>query len=232
MLLGKTPPVEGLPKSVSSLTPPTDDAHRGAPRKDAAELRHPSFFLNRELTWLNFNHRVLHEAEDRRNPLLERVKFLSIVGSNLDDPVKQVSSALAELDAVPQTRLVRKSSLYRTSPVGHAEQPDFVNAVALLETRLPARALLDLLLATERAFGRVRPDGERWGPRTLDLDLLLYGDAVIDEPGLRVPHPHLHERAFALLPLAEIAPDALIPGIGPVAEIAAGMAAGGIEALP
>jgi len=97
---------------------------------------------------------------------------------------------------------------------------------------MPARELLDALLAIERSFGRVRLDGERWGPRTLDLDLLLFGDAVIDEPGLRVPHPHLHERAFALLPLAEIAPQLAIPGIGSVASIAAGMAADGIEALP
>jgi 2-amino-4-hydroxy-6-hydroxymethyldihydropteridine diphosphokinase len=128
--------------------------------------------------------------------------------------------------------LLRASRLYRTPAWGRTEQPDFINAVALVETGLPARELLDGLLAIERAFGRVRLDGERWGPRTLDLDLLLFGDAVIDEPGLRVPHPHLHERAFALLPLAEIAPQLAIPGIGNVAAVAAGMAADGIEALP
>jgi 2-amino-4-hydroxy-6-hydroxymethyldihydropteridine diphosphokinase len=154
------------------------------------------------------------------------------LGANLGDAPATLRAAIAALARLPDSEFLRASRLYRTPAWGRTEQPDFVNAVALLETRLPARALLDLLLATERAFGRVRPDGERWGSRTLDLDLLLYGDAVIDEPGLRVPHPHLHERAFALLPLAEIAPDALIPGIGPVAEIAAGMAAGGIEALP
>jgi 2-amino-4-hydroxy-6-hydroxymethyldihydropteridine diphosphokinase len=91
----------------------------------------------------------------------------------------------------------------------------------LLQTRLDARDLLDALLGIERRFGRDREQGERWGPRTLDLDLLLYGDAAIDEPGLRVPHPHLHERAFALLPLAEIAPDLPVPGRGPVAGLLA-----------
>ena len=111
-------------------------------------------------------------------------------------------------------------------------QPDFINAVAVLETALPARDLLDALLDIERACGRVRIDGERWGPRTLDLDVLLYGDAIIDEPGLRVPHPHLHERAFALLPLLDAWPDAVIPGIGPARECAAAMAVDGIEPLP
>ena len=94
------------------------------------------------------------------------------------------------------------------------QQPDFINAVVMLETRLGAPALLESLFVIERQHGRVREAEQRWGPRTLDLDLLLYGDAVIDEPGLRVPHPHLHERAFALLPLLEIAADVEIPGRG------------------
>ena len=128
--------------------------------------------------------------------------------------------------------MLRASRLYRTPAWGRTEQPDFINAVVLVETAVPARELLDALLAIERDFGRVRVDGERWGPRTLDLDLLRFGDAVIDEPGLRVPHPHRHERAFALLPLVEIAPQLVIPGIGNVAAIAADMAADGIEALP
>jgi 2-amino-4-hydroxy-6-hydroxymethyldihydropteridine diphosphokinase len=98
-------------------------------------------------------------------------------------------------------------------------QPDFVNAAALLDTTLEPRALLDALLGIERAFGRERR--ERWGPRTLDLDLLLYADAVIDVPGLHVPHPHLHERAFVLRPLADIAPDAMVPGQGWVADLLA-----------
>lgn len=153
------------------------------------------------------------------------------LGANLGDPGASVREALRELDALPQTRLLRASRLYRTRAWGVQAQPDFVNAVAMLETGLAARTLLDELLAIERAHGRDRDAETRWGPRTLDLDLLLHGDAVIDEPGLRVPHPHLHERAFALLPLAEIAPDAQIPGIGAARVAAAAMADDGIEAI-
>lgn len=154
------------------------------------------------------------------------------LGANLGEAVATLRDAIDELARLPDTELLRASRLYRTPAWGRTEQPDFINAVALVETGMPARELLDALLAIERSFGRVRLDGESWGPRTLDLDLLLFGDAVIDEPGLRVPHPHLHERAFALLPLAEIASQLAIPGIGSVASIAAGMAADGIEALP
>lgn len=154
------------------------------------------------------------------------------LGANLGDAAATLRDALAEIARLPGIELLRASRLYRTPAWGRTEQPDFINAVALVDTTMPARELLDALLAIERSFGRVRLDGERWGPRTLDLDLLLLGDAVIDEPGLRVPHPHLHERAFALLPLAEIASQLAIPGIGSVAVIAAGMAADGIEALP
>ena len=137
------------------------------------------------------------------------------LGGNVGDAAAILHAALQELDRLPRTRLVRASKLYRTPAWGVVEQADFVNAVALLETGLSPRDLLDGLLDTERAFGRERQAGERWGPRVLDLDLLLYDSAVIDEPGLHVPHPHLHERAFALLPLVEISPDAFIPGIGP-----------------
>ena len=154
------------------------------------------------------------------------------LGANLGDAARTLRDAIEALDTLPWTRLVQASRLYRTPAWGVTDQPDFINAVALLDTTLSARGLLDALLAVERDFVRVRIEGERWGPRTLDLDLLLYGDVVIDEPGLRVPHPHLHERAFALLPLAEVAPDTVIPGIGTVAVIAAGMAADGVEALP
>ena len=135
------------------------------------------------------------------------------------------------MDELPGTQLLRVSRRYRTPAWGMVAQPDFLNAVALLETELPARGLLEALLAIERAHGRDRASETRWGPRTLDLDLLLYGDAVIDEPGLRVPHPHLHERAFALRPMLEIAPDAAIPGHGLVRELPAAMAADGIEAV-
>ena len=154
------------------------------------------------------------------------------LGANLGDAAGSVRAAIDALAGLPATTLQAASRFYRTPAWGVTAQPDFINAVALVETALPPRDLLDALLAIERSFGRTRLDGERWGPRTLDLDLLLHGDATIDEPGLRVPHPHLHERAFALLPLAEIAPEAEIPGIGMVGKLAAGMAVDGIEALP
>ncbi|WP_238333352.1 2-amino-4-hydroxy-6-hydroxymethyldihydropteridine diphosphokinase [Luteimonas marina] len=156
------------------------------------------------------------------------------LGGNVGDVAHALSQALAALDTLPRTRLLRASRFYRTPAWGRREQPDFINAAATLETALSARELLDGLLDIERRFGRERAaDGsDRWGPRTLDLDLLLHGGAVIDEPGLRVPHPHLHERAFALLPLADIALDAVIPGVGTVAQALAALDAGGIEALP
>ena len=136
------------------------------------------------------------------------------LGANLGDASGTLRQAVIALGQREDVAVRRMSRCYRTPAWGREDQPDFVNAVALLETRLSPRALLDLLLAVEADFGRHRIDGERWGPRTLDLDLLLYGDAVIDEPGLRVPHPHLHERAFALVPLLEVMPDARIPGYG------------------
>jgi 2-amino-4-hydroxy-6-hydroxymethyldihydropteridine diphosphokinase len=154
------------------------------------------------------------------------------LGANLGDARASVRGALGMLDLLPSTRLLRTSRLYRTAAWGQTGQPDFINAVVLLETTLGARALLDRLLAIERDFGRIRTSEDRWGPRTLDLDLLLFGDSVIDEPGLQVPHPHLHERAFALLPLAEIAPELTIPGLATVGELARVMASDGIEALP
>lgn len=153
------------------------------------------------------------------------------LGANLGDAAASVREALRELDRLPDSRLLRASRLYRTRAWGLEAQPDFINAVAMLETRLGARMLLDELLAIERAHGRDREAATRWGPRTLDLDLLLYGDLVLDEPGLRVPHPHLHERAFALLPLAEVAPDAIVPGAGRVRDLAEASAAGGVQAL-
>ena len=121
------------------------------------------------------------------------------LGANLGAAACTLEQAFAELGRLPRSRLLRASRLYRTRAWGRTDQPDFINAVALVETELAAPDLLQALLAIERGFGRERPAGERWGPRTLDLDLLLFGDAVIDQPGLRVPHPHLHERAFALL---------------------------------
>jgi 2-amino-4-hydroxy-6-hydroxymethyldihydropteridine diphosphokinase len=126
------------------------------------------------------------------------------IGSNLDDPRAHVTSALDELDRLPHTRVVRKSSLYRSAPVGYAAQPDFVNAVAQLETGLPAQRLLDELQQIEARHGRTRSFAN--APRTLDLDLLLFGNLELRTPALTVPHPRMHERAFVLQPLLEIAP--------------------------
>jgi len=150
------------------------------------------------------------------------------LGSNLEDPVSQVRRAFDELAALRDTRLVARSRLYRTPAIG-PPQPDYVNAVVLLETRLDAEPLFDALLAIEAAHGRVR--AERWGPRTLDLDLLVYGDAVIDAPRLRVPHPRLAERAFVLAPLAEVAPGLVVPGLGRVGELSAACPGDGILPL-
>jgi 2-amino-4-hydroxy-6-hydroxymethyldihydropteridine diphosphokinase len=136
------------------------------------------------------------------------------LGANLGDAVATVGHAMQALDRWPGIALQAASRLYRTPAWGREDQPDFINAVARVQTRLAAPALLQALLAIEADFGRHRKDGERWGPRTLDLDLLLYGDAVIDLPGLRVPHPYLHARAFALVPLLEIDPSIRIPGYG------------------
>ena len=153
------------------------------------------------------------------------------LGANLGDPVAAVRAAIGALARLPGTRLGAVSGLYRTPAWGVTEQDDFINAVAMLETALEPHALLDALLAVERDAGRDRTAATRWGPRTLDLDLLLYGDRTVDEPGLRVPHPHLHERAFALVPLVEIAPDAVIPGVGTAREALARMASGEVQGL-
>lgn len=126
------------------------------------------------------------------------------IGSNLEDPVRQVREAFAELDTLPHTRLVTKSSLYRSAPAGFVGQPDFVNAVAQLETGLPAERLLAELQDIETRHGRTRSFPN--APRTLDLDLLLYGDAALSLPALTIPHPRMHERAFVLKPLLEISP--------------------------
>ena len=143
------------------------------------------------------------------------IAFIAL-GSNLDKPESKVRLGLAALAGLPQVQLVAASSLYRSAALGHADQPDFVNAVAQLSTGLAPRALLAALLAIERRCGRER--SFRNAPRTLDLDLLLYNAQSIAEPGLAVPHPRMHERAFVLAPLLEIAPACVIPGRGPAAE--------------
>jgi 2-amino-4-hydroxy-6-hydroxymethyldihydropteridine diphosphokinase len=151
------------------------------------------------------------------------------LGANLGDPAATVKAAFAALANLPESRILHCSSLYRTAPVGLAEQPDFVNAVAELETELAPEALLDALLEVEQRFGRVR--SERNGPRTLDLDLLLYNDQFVDLPRLTLPHPRLHLRAFVLQPLAEIAPNLVIPGRGTVAAWLPAVANQGIVKL-
>lgn len=141
------------------------------------------------------------------------------IGANLGDPVAQILQACVRLERdLPETRLVARSRLYRNPPMGPQDQPDYVNAVAWLRTRLEPGDLLAELQSIERALGRHR-DGTRWGPRRLDLDILLYGERVIDRPGLQVPHPGITERDFVLLPLRELAPDLEIPGRGPVASL-------------
>ena len=140
------------------------------------------------------------------------------LGSNLDDPVQQLKSAIQALNSLPHDGEMKISPMYQTQPVGPQEQPDFVNAVVGLKTSLSAIQLLDELQAIERAQHRERTS-ERWGPRTLDLDLLMYGDEVIDNERLQVPHPRLHERAFVLLPLSDIAHELDIPGAGKLNEM-------------
>lgn len=152
------------------------------------------------------------------------------LGGNLGDARTRVLSAFDALARIPSTRLLRHSRLYRTPPWGVADQPAFINAVAELETRLLPRELLDALLGIERANGR-RRGAERWGPRTLDLDLLAYGDRRCDEPGLTLPHPRIGERAFVLVPLAEIAADLCVPGMGRVRDLLAQVDAAGCEPI-
>ncbi|MFA5082161.1 MAG: 2-amino-4-hydroxy-6-hydroxymethyldihydropteridine diphosphokinase [Hydrogenophilaceae bacterium] len=151
------------------------------------------------------------------------------LGANLDDPVRQIETAIGELATLAGTRLLDRSGLYASAPSGYADQPDYVNAVAKLDTELTPRALLEQLLELERQHGRERIF--RNSPRTLDLDILLYDDLRLDEPGLHVPHPRMHERAFVLLPLAEIDPEAVLPGHGPVVDALAGVVRNSVRLL-
>jgi 2-amino-4-hydroxy-6-hydroxymethyldihydropteridine diphosphokinase len=155
------------------------------------------------------------------------------IGGNLGDVAGAIARAFEALDSMPGTRLLNRSRLYRTPAWGMTAQPDFINAAAVVSTCLSAPALLEELLRIERTAGRDRvAQSGRWGPRTLDLDLLLYAEALIELPGLRVPHPHLHERAFVLVPLAEIAADAIVPGYGRIGDLLASVDAIGIDPLP
>jgi len=140
------------------------------------------------------------------------------LGSNLHGPARQIEVAFRLLGKIPATRVVKQSSLYRSVPFGGVEQPDFVNAAAFLLTQLTAPELLRELQRIETERGRDR-GGVRWGPRVLDLDLLVYSNRTIDEPGLSVPHPGIGERNFVLLPLREVAPEIDIPGLGRLSEL-------------
>jgi 2-amino-4-hydroxy-6-hydroxymethyldihydropteridine diphosphokinase len=151
-------------------------------------------------------------------------------GANLGDPLAAFAHACAAIAALPDTRIVTRSSCYRSAPIGVAgEQPDYINAVIAIETGLAPQSLLDALLTIETAAGRTR--SAALAPRPIDLDLLLHGDTVMHTPTLTLPHPRLHERAFVLLPLVEIAPDVVIPGIGPVALLLAAVSGQRINRL-
>ncbi|HEX8961447.1 MAG TPA: 2-amino-4-hydroxy-6-hydroxymethyldihydropteridine diphosphokinase [Rhodocyclaceae bacterium] len=152
------------------------------------------------------------------------------LGANLGNPEETIKAAIAALGHIPHTRRITASSLYRTAPVGLKNQPDFINAVAALETELGPQALLGELFAIEQQFGRQR--SIRNAPRTLDLDLLMHGDATLETPTLTLPHARMHERAFVLAPLAEIAPAAVIPGRGPLAPLLAASADQHVERIP
>ncbi|MEH3022196.1 MAG: 2-amino-4-hydroxy-6-hydroxymethyldihydropteridine diphosphokinase [Pseudomonas oryzihabitans] len=159
---------------------------------------------------------------------MERV-YLGL-GSNLAEPLRQLEAALAALATLPASRLVAVSTLYASDPLGPPDQPRYVNAVAALDTGLEPLALLDATQAIEQQQGRVRKD-ERWGPRTLDIDILLFGERLIDEPRLQVPHYHLHARAFVLYPLADLAPELCLPDGRRLPDLLSGCPFEGLERL-
>lgn len=158
------------------------------------------------------------------------VQVFIALGANIAQPAKQIRRAIALMCLLPQTRLVKTSSFYCTAPIGYADQPDFINAVVELHTSLSAKELLESLLAIESALGRERTIPN--GPRTIDLDLILYGEQTIAEKELVVPHPRMHERAFVLTPLTEIAPDVIIPGIGSASALLPSVADQSLKRLP
>jgi 2-amino-4-hydroxy-6-hydroxymethyldihydropteridine diphosphokinase len=165
-------------------------------------------------------------ASGRTDPVTQGVQALVGLGSNLGDRLRNLQEAVDRLTGTDGIRAVRTSRVYETDPVGGPPQPDYLNAVVMLNTELSARALLDVCLGIERGMGRER--GERWGPRTIDLDVLGYGREEIAEPGLVVPHPQMHERWFVLVPLLELEADPQLPGGRSVADLrlGAGMLSG------
>lgn len=153
------------------------------------------------------------------------------LGANLGEPVAQVERALLQIAALPETRLIARSSLYRSDPVGPPGQPDYCNAVCEIETALAPEALLDAVLAIEVDNGRTR-DGIRWTARRLDIDLLHVDGVACDTPRLNLPHPQLHRRNWVLVPLAEITPALTIPGLGAIAARAAQLGMSGLSRWP
>ncbi|MGQ7959422.1 2-amino-4-hydroxy-6-hydroxymethyldihydropteridine diphosphokinase [Pseudomonas sp. SP16.1] len=160
--------------------------------------------------------------------MMERV-YIGL-GSNLAEPLQQLRDALAAIAQLPETRLLAHSSFYVSDPLGPPDQPRYVNAVAALETALQPWTLLDALQRIEQEQGRVRK-AERWGPRTLDLDILLFGDRLIDDERLKVPHYHMHARPFVLYPLAELAPEVQLPDGSRLSELLAACPFSGLERL-
>jgi 2-amino-4-hydroxy-6-hydroxymethyldihydropteridine diphosphokinase len=148
------------------------------------------------------------------------------MGSNIGDRLDYLQGGLDGLFDTPRITFLAVSPVYETTPVGGPEQPDYLNAVVIAETSMPAQAVLERCLSLEDAYGRVRD--ERWGPRTLDLDLIIYGDEVSNSPGLTLPHPRAHERAFVLAPWHDADPQAQIPGRGPVADLLAALGTAGV----
>jgi 2-amino-4-hydroxy-6-hydroxymethyldihydropteridine diphosphokinase len=151
------------------------------------------------------------------------------MGSNLGDRLDYLQGGLDSLFDTPHLRFLAVSPVYETTPVGGPEQPNYLNAVVIAQTSMPARAVLERCLALEDAFGRVRD--ELWGPRTLDLDLIVYGDEVSNSQGLTLPHPRAHERAFVLAPWHDADPQAQLPGYGPVADLLAAVGTAGVARL-
>lgn len=160
----------------------------------------------------------------------ERVRAYLALGANLGEPLANVTGAIADLGQVPGISLKDRSPLYRTPPLGPSGQPDYINAVIEVCTDLDPEALLDACQGVERAYGRVR-DGARWGPRTLDVDVLLYGDRTIASERLTVPHPEMTRRAFVMVPLAALAPEVEVPGHGRAGVLAATLEHDGLERL-
>ncbi|MBD2593707.1 2-amino-4-hydroxy-6-hydroxymethyldihydropteridine diphosphokinase [Nostoc spongiaeforme FACHB-130] len=167
-----------------------------------------------KISGLNGEQKIANHPDDNGQEFLsskQGVRIAVALGSNLGDSQQILAAAIAQLSTVPKMQLIATSSWYRTKAVG-PPQPDYINGCIIMQVDMTPQVLLETLLATEQQFGRVRQ--ERWGPRSLDLDLLLYDQVILDIPNLQIPHPRMRERAFVLVPLAEIAPDWIEPVSG------------------